>query len=280
VVKGKEFTQAFFDEYREKVVRNLRVYTAEGRDGPITLERNGRDHDGGYIVPLEAMQAADVLLGYGIADDNSFEQMFSKKFKKPSYGFDCGVTKSPASTPLYTFVPECISCTDSLYANQQDDAEKNNFKVASFGQHIKRFGLTNKKIFLKMDIEGAEYEAFKDILAYHRQITGVVLEIHLFNTKHLLEAAFLLESLSKDFVLVHMHPNNNAVPIGFQTKNARGIVPGAIELTYIHKSLVSRFYMSKNQKFPTSLDQPCNKNAPEPQMEIFDASPPAQGSVE
>ena len=74
----------------KELVKHLSVYSAYDQNGPLILKRVGRDYDGGYVVAEKSLQKADALLGYGIADDPSFEEAFSNLYKKPSYGFDGG----------------------------------------------------------------------------------------------------------------------------------------------------------------------------------------------
>ncbi len=76
----------------ENLVDQLLVYDVYDFDNKkVKLNRHGRAGDGGYVVPELAFEKADVLLGYGIADDISFEESFATIYNKPSFGFDCGV---------------------------------------------------------------------------------------------------------------------------------------------------------------------------------------------
>ena len=47
----------------EKFVALLKVYSAYDKNGSITFKRFGKDYDGGYVVPLNAMGSSDVLMG-------------------------------------------------------------------------------------------------------------------------------------------------------------------------------------------------------------------------
>lgn len=241
----------------------LKVYEAKDENGSIKLKRLGKDNDGGYIAPEKSLAQAEVLFGYGIDDDISFEEAFSNIYNKPSFGFDCGIESIKSQSKLFTFVNECIASDNFLYSRQ-----KSSYKISSFTEQIKSLNLSNKKIFIKMDIEGAEYDALEDIIKNPHNVTGIVFEMHIFK-KHIDfdKAIKLLTALQKDFVLVHLHGLN--CHGSFETKNATGSIPYQIEFTYINKSLVTDYQISKNQSHPTDLDMPNCTYKPEARFTIL-----------
>ena len=235
-----------------QLVDLLKIYSVSDDNGPLKFIRLGKEYDGGYVVPEKALVEADVLMGYGISDDPSFENDFSIKYNKPSYGFDCGVPSAKAQSKLFTFKSECIANDSFVYNNQ-----KSSMKVSSFSEQLNSLGINNKKVFVKMDIEGSEYDAFDDILKHSNNITGIALEIHFDTAKAMDRAISLLSKLKGDFVLVHVH-GTNCSPIAFKTENSTGLIPYFIELTYINKNLVNKSFISDDQTHPTHLDMPCN----------------------
>lgn len=232
----------------EDLVLKLKVYTVYDQNGLIQLIRHGRPSDGGYVVPKVAFEKADVLLGYGIADDISFEESFSALYQKPSFGFDCGVTNIQINNNLCTFIPECIENDGNVYAHQ-----KSSGKVSTFSAQLKRLQIENKKLFIKMDIEGAEFAAFEGIQDSFANITGIVLEIHFAHDNQVFLANKLLEKLLKDFYLVHLHANNCSL-VTFQTKYSKGNMPRVVELTFINKNLVTHAALVESQTYPLPID--------------------------
>jgi hypothetical protein len=229
----------------------FKVYSAYDMDEPLKFVRLGRSNDGGYVVPKKALEMSDALIGYGIEDDASFEEDFSINYKKPSYGFDCGIRDFKSTrSELFTFIPECIANDNFVYQGQ-----KSSGKISSFNQHINILNLHNKKVFIKMDIEGAEYDAMDDILSNSNNITGIVVEIHFWKFGDALKVFNLFNKLSKDFILVHLH-GNNASSDFFSAKNVIGPIPKLLELTYINKSIVTKYEVSKHQKRPLPIDMP------------------------
>ncbi len=232
----------------EKLASLLVTYSANTSKESLELVRHGKDGDGGYVVPVKAFKEADVLLGYGIAGDSSFEDQFSEIYDKPSYGFDCGVESVDSKSSKFTFVNQCIGTDETL-----NDTKSSSHNIASFSQQLDNLNLRNKKIFIKMDIERAEYQVFEDILQYASQITGIVMELHVISEIDVHKAVRLLSNLNKDFILVHVHGNDCSTRF-FATNNSEGAIPRLLELTYINKSLVSGYNISTDQKHPTNLD--------------------------
>lgn len=241
-----------FDDDYAPLVELLKVYDGIDKNNkPLTITRHGSKFDGGYAVPEQAFQAADVLMGYGIADDISFEEKFSDIYKKPSFGFDCGVTNINIKNKLCQFVPQCIVSDKTIYSTQESSGN-----ISSYSDHLKMLNLENKKVFLKMDIEGAEYEALKDILCNSKNITGIVVEIHIWDKNLLKDAIATLGAINKDFVLVHVHAIKYCGTQYKKTSNIYGVISNQIELSYINKNMLSSYKLAKSQKHPTNIDYP------------------------
>jgi hypothetical protein len=241
------------------IVALLKVYKTDDANGPIQLRRIGKAHDGGYVIPELAMQEADVVIGYGIANDISFEDLAAAIYGKPSYGFDC---TCPSIQPMQKechFISSCIVNEKSIKPPS----------YGSFDQHVNLVGATGKNVFLKMDIEGNEYDTMPDILQRASNITGIVLEIHFMEPQQIAQALHLLEMLDKDFLLVHVHGNNHCRD-GFVTTNSRGYIPRVLELSYINKLLVQSYEISSDQTHPTHLDMSNAPNLPDVAFTILD----------
>jgi len=239
-----------------EIKSKLLVHDAKIGDKDLEVIRMGAYYDGGYVVPLAALEASEALMGYGIFTDISFEREFSQRYNKPSYGFDCGVKEIETGDPNCHFFSECIGSSDSLYTFQVSSG-----KVSSFSEQRERFDLVNKKYFIKMDIEGGEFLVMNDILNYSKEITGFALEIHMNRANSREEILHFLSKLSEDFVLIHLH-GCNFCDVSYYK------IPDAIQLTYINKNLIDSYKLSNNQKSPTPIDRPDNPNKPEVEFEI------------
>jgi len=225
-----------------ELVKLLKPYYVQGVSE--TMMRFGRDYDGGYILPKIIMKKSDAVMSYGVADDVSFEIAIINEFGKEVYAFDCGIKESPEKNDKLHFFPECIATDETVNSDQESSGI-----VSSYNNQIKRLKLGNKKIFIKMDIEGAEYGSFYTIeKKLLKNIQGIVIEVH--NLINNPEAVKLLSFFNEHFVLVHLHANN----AGPEITDGRAF-PDTMELTYVNKKYAKSKVPSK-EKYPTSLDRP------------------------
>ena len=249
-------------EYR-KLLLKMKERIKELQNQVYKFIRLGRDNDGGYVVPSQILETSDALMGYGISDDISFEREISQRFDKPSYGFDCGVQNIETGDSRCHFFSECIGTSDYLYENQISLG-----RISTFSDQLQRLGLKNKKIFIKMDIEGAEFEVLYDILNHSDNVTGIVFEFHITPCGTPEKALQILSSLDRNFVLVHLHGTNVTFDC-FKSKRAKNYIPTVLELTYVNKGLLRSYEISKNQKHPQPIDQPNHVNLSDYKFEII-----------
>ena len=189
------------------------------------LIRLGKNNDGGYIIG--DIKKYDLFISGGISNDISFENDFIKKYGIKCIAFDESIDKLPEINNKIKFIKKHITTYDNLnkYCN------------------ISKY----KNIFMKMDIEGAEYlflESFKtkDLL----RIKQLVIEFH-DNTK-----TKILDKLAKTHYLIHIHGNNY--------RNHIGILPEVFECTYIRKD---NHKLKKSKSINHELDMPNNPDVPE-----------------
>lgn len=239
--------------------------TPDGRE--FQLERYGRPYDGGYVVPCSAVSLADVLMSYGVSDDVSFEEECCNKYQKHAYLFDGSVESIPSANQFLHFIRENIATNDYSYNTTTSSGV-----CSSFSEQIVKLGLVNKKVFIKMDIEGAEYEAMIDIIKHNSNITGITVEIHFCKNYQVKKVIHLLNQLNSFFYLVHLHANNYAQHSTFQSDYVKGKIPRVIELSYINKLLLKDARIATNQSHPKLIDKANNPYVPDPRFMIDDKS--------
>jgi hypothetical protein len=206
-------------------------------DGAYELIRMGSDHDGGYLVDPKSIEQSNALIALGIGRNWSFEKDFleRKSVRIHAYDYSIGlgywikhflkrvlaVLIGRFSAPfdaVKLFLEFKIFFKDSavLYLEKVGTAPgcDTNLKKA-----LDR--LDRAPLFLKVDIEGYEYQILEEIIRCKDDLTGLVIEFHSVSDN--------IEKI-EDFInkigitLIHIHPNNNRL-------DEEGD-PKAIELTF------------------------------------------------
>ncbi|RYX93803.1 hypothetical protein EON78_06155 [bacterium] len=247
------------------------------------LQRLGHKYDGGYIVHFPSLKDADYLLNYGVGYNVDFEKDFFKKTGIPTLAFDptlkdisvvVGKLLKGQIIPFlrhlknYTcwpskerklkdykinFIEEGIAATDTeLYK--------------SVAYHLKKHGLTDKKIILKIDVEGAEYPVFNDPAIYDLlpNCIQIIMEIHELE-KNMPDLITIMNKISKTHSLIHIHANNHAGTFEYDGKN----VPDAIEVTFLLNDYIpEKKYATQAYPLP-GLDQPCDRKKEDIALDFF-----------
>lgn len=185
-------------------------------------KRIGKENDGGYVI-VDLPCSYDVILSGGVADDISFETEFVKLYKVPCFAYD--EQAIVPSTPSVKILHKNINTINNL---------KEHFETYS-------------NIFVKMDIEGGEYEWLKSISEDDmKKIKQMVIEIH-----SPIDWSCLYK-LSRTHQIVHFHANNYAPLITVCGRD----IPSVFECTYILK----QGSVPNSDPIPSLLDQPNDKN--------------------
>jgi hypothetical protein len=240
-----------------------------------SLARVGNIYDGGYVIPLEAVQSACALLSFGLSHNWAFERDF--KSRKPDAVIHCYDHTVSLRTAFNYSVGQLGRCIALL----RSSAFRGAFAWIDYLQffrgtnrHYKQrvwydrqngsatiddaFGRlpANSPVFVKMDIEGSEYRVLDDLLRRSVDITAIAIEFHevdilpgLFNA--------MIGKIKQDFYIVHIHGNNmgGTTPFGF---------PLSPEITFLNKRFFGSVPPSSSLKYPApGLDSPNHPRLPE-----------------
>ncbi len=258
------------------------------------LIRLGKHNDGGYVVPKSAVEGTDLLLTFGVANDWSFEQDFRKLNPNARIdAYDHTIGESIYSDIKYSSL---VGSVVSLGMFKPKQALEQLNKSSDYVDHKRRyrefFNAENKafhyelriarrgdeysispyelfdlllkenpdvSIFLKLDIEGAEYEVMEQILTFSKSIKAIAIECHECDRK--LDFDKMINAMQKEFSIVHIHANN------YGPVNEYHAFPAYLEISWVNNnSLVDGaskdLYSTK--KYPISgLDQPCDPTRPD-----------------
>jgi hypothetical protein len=189
--------------------------------------RLGKNNDGGYLVNSEDVYKTNRLISFGIGGDISFEESFLRMNRCPADLYDdrdfedqnflndnCRVHKA-------TIGDQGIRLTDLL---KEDDCN----------------------VFLKCDIEGAEYDILDDIIRSSKVFSGFAIEFHDIHQYHRFN--LLTNFISKiDQKLVHIHVNTWS----YVVDNQNQYIPSVVEMGF---SSSSNLRYHKNLMLPHPLD--------------------------
>lgn len=224
---------------------------------PNALVRVGPKVDGGYVI-ADGFKY-DLFISCGISNDVRFEEAFLNIHKIRCVAFDGTIQSFPSHKNNMEWIPKNIG-----YSNTE--------KTTNLKEYIQN----KNKIFLKMDIEGSEFNWLDSMSETELDnFSQIVIEIHWpFDTYRM----NMLKKLNKTHYIIHIHGNNYCdkdIPKhlpsgrtydGTVTINNSSLgdikLPEVFEVTYINKKLCDPLSVEmKEIQFPTILDYPNNPNA-------------------
>ncbi len=281
----------------QALLQALQVYDAPHH----RKNRLGRDFDGGYVI-LDGFEYGK-LYSYGVADDVSFELDFVEHHPVLVQLYDFSIDELPALHPMFKFYKEGVRGEWRLekawifylgYSLARLIPLKTGYWRTVLRKFIRRsWKYTSCKtlqnqlqrnqdqhrddLFLKMDVEGSEYEVFKAMsdrtLNCFKQI---VIEVHGLEGDEyvtMAEKIAFFRRLNQSFFLVHAHANNFR-PIH---EVAGHLIPSVIELTYVRKELIPGVRPSETY-FPGSLDRACNPVEKDHVLDFYPFSPQSKAA--
>lgn len=194
------------------------------------LQRFGEAHDGGYLMCANLLNDIQSGYSYGISGYDQWGCDVSTKFKVAVHQYDCFDTRQPACPAGKTvFHAECVADAPKTDEGRVFD---------SIANQLSKNGDSGKRIVLKIDVEGAEWDsllATPDRIL--QQIDQLVVEFHwkhdgqlnwIDDEKHVR----LVKRLTQFFEVGHIHYNNASC--------VQGLAPfptWAYEVLFVNKRL-------------------------------------------
>ncbi|MDR2803422.1 MAG: hypothetical protein LBB22_03925 [Treponema sp.] len=246
------------------------------------LVRLGRDHDGGYVVSKRQIEKTDILLSFGINDGWSFETDFERRKPVKIFAYDYSVSKKCKQTEIRDYFGFMLG---SFFVLRRSRVKEYWRKISETKQNLKRLygyfrgkenssfipkylgdsnvdeyisfdkifkemsNVKNLSMFIKMDIEGAEYKALPRLSPYFDKINGMAIEFHDLNHRKTFEE--ITAPLLNNYYIAHIHANNAGGHI------INSLLPMVIEITFIHKSMLPGDVRLSTYKYPIKgLDSP------------------------
>ena len=188
---------------------------AKWKPVPANLLRVGADNDGGYLVSAKAIEASSLLIGMGLNDDWSFEQEFCWANPVRAICFDHTIDfrlwirvflrgfyrLRPSDWFKYLSYRSFFS---GLVEHRKQCIGYDASGAISLATILSQ--VPDNAIFLKCDIEGAEYRILDDIVANRKRFTGIVMELHSVDLHRDRIDQWL--AAMRGFSIVALHANN------------------------------------------------------------------------
>lgn len=211
--------------------------------------RIGGMNDGGYVVP-DCILKCDTLLSIGIGNDVSFDLALANQGIN-ILQFDNTIDIPPEPHPRLFFEKK------GWGAHTKDD-------ILDFNDIFSRVqALSPKRLCLKFNVEGAEYEALENANAnLLAQFDIIVCEIHrldrLVNQTFFERVRHAIDKLTTHHVPIHLHANNYA-----NATLVEGVpIPQVLEISFLRSDLDS-FGEFSLDPIPGALDRPNNPSIPD-----------------
>jgi len=166
------------------------------------LARFGEKNDGGYLLCGNLLTGVESAYSYGISGYDGWGCDVSTRLSVPVHQYDCFNTTQPSCpSGRPVFHAECV-------AGKRSNDEQGRLFDSLQSQFV-RNGDGAKRLVVKMDVEGAEWDSIlqtpDEVLA---RIDQLVFEFHgVSDTARYLE---VIAKLKRSFEIVHLHFNNYA----------------------------------------------------------------------
>jgi len=253
----KDYWYTDWNNYNKSELNHFDYSILNTYKTPNNLVRIGPKEDGGYVIAGGFNY--DLFISCGIANDIRFEDAFLDIHPIKCIAFDGTINSFPSHRNNMEWIPKNIG-----YLNTE--------KTTNLKEYIQ----TNNKIFLKMDIEGSEFN-WLDCMTETEldNFSQIVLEVHWPFDIYRMN---MLKKLNKTHYIIHIHGNNYCdrdipkhLPSGRtydgtvtinNDKMSKIRLPEVFEVTYINKKLFDHLLVKIEEiQFPTVLDYPNNPYA-------------------
>ena len=245
------------------------------------LMRLGSDHDGGYVVARHAVERSTHLLSFGLEANWKFEADYLELKRNHA---DCtGIDAYDPTVTSWLLLKRTVRHVGRMLRRKRLghsetwSSYRRLFRSTCVTHHLKWIGRASSlntvdfktcladvpsaaRVFLKMDIEGSEYEILDQIVESSHRLSGIAMELHSFNNAHR-DHADLFDELHRRFQVAHVHVNNSGPldPSG---------CPTTVELSYINNRLVQAVPEGPCWRAGSELDQPNCRHLPDYQIQF------------
>jgi hypothetical protein len=162
------------------------------------LERFGEPHDGGYLMCANLLDEVESAYSYGISGYDGWGCDISTRHDVRVHQYDCFDTRQPVCDGGdMVFHPQCVGPASTIEDGRPFESMERQFA---------RNGDEGRRLAVKMDVEGAEWDSlFQAPDALLQQIDQLAIEFHFIDEERFVK---VLERLHQFFYVAHLHYNN------------------------------------------------------------------------
>jgi hypothetical protein len=211
------------------------------------FERFGEPNDGGYLLCGNLLSRVQSAYSYGISGYDKWGCDISTRLNLSVHQYDCFDTTRPVCpTGRSVFHSQCVWSTAKTDEGRLFDTLQN---------QLVRNGDAAKRIVMKMDVEGAEWDSLLSVPdEVLQQIDQMAVEFH-----HVEDPKFVgvVERLKRFFEIAHIHFNNGSCVQGLEP-----FPTWAYEVLFVSKQLAV-VDPSRASRGPHPLDAPNDPSFPD-----------------
>lgn len=182
----RQIRQALLEELRPVSLKNC------------SLKRFGSTYDGGYLMCENLIDGLEAAYSYGVGPNDEWGCDVSARYRVPVHQYDCFNPARPVcETGDFVFHDECIGI-------RRENVDSRLFDTLA--NQISRNGDSGKRLVVKIDVEGAEWDALMATSdAALERIDQLPMELHGSHDRHFLQ---VVQKLKRTFYVVNLHFNN------------------------------------------------------------------------
>ena len=241
---NKSMRKTILEEFRPVSLKNCEFKRYGGRTN-------------GYNTCSNLLGEVESSYSYGIAGTDDWACDVTNQIPVPVHQYDCfdltpALCKSKENQ-LFHFYPECLGGSNEII-------DKRVYKTLE--KHVSLNQDSQKKLLVKMDIEGSEWESLQaasdDLL---QSIDQLSVEFH-HPDKDLISKYFLLRRLKKHFYITNVHFNNYACD-----QDVKPFPAWAFQVHFVSKRLAVLDNETRPEAYNNPLDTPDHLILPDCQLD-------------